>query len=249
MLSTMKKYIVTILTVTSFFLLFGQEELKDIDTILDYRERFYPNGQLEVENSLLNINSNESSASNDSSQLQYVKHGLWIEYFDKKWNECDSSEHHYFRLGEYDSGYFTGKTYDFTKNKEIVRTYLRYPKIKDTIFEGVREIKYEDGKIAKIEYHLFNQDQSQLFFWHYSYYNKNGVLTSYSYTNEAQNLTRFITYSKDGQVIKDYKRDEIEWYDKKWNKRRTRLKEEVYLKGKKIVRVYKNNKLVKEKVK
>ena len=251
------KYTVTILLTISFFSLFGQEELNDIDTVLDYRERFYNSGQLDVQNSMLDLNSNnivpanqkKSSTNNDSSQLEYQKHGLWIEYFDKKWNECDSSEHYYFRLGEYDSGYYTGKTYDFNKKKELVRTYLRYPKMKDSIFEGVREIKYEDGNITKVEYHLFNQDRSPLFFWHTSYYNKDGILTSYSFTNEAQNRTRFISYSKDGQVIKDYKRDEIEWHDKKWNKKRTRLKEEVYIKGKKIIRVYKNDNLVKEKVK
>lgn len=230
----------------------SQHELKDIDTTIHYKKVFYKNDSLilypyyEYYDSttyrtyILTKEKFEEKIGNiDTSKIQLLKRGTWkIDYLRKKKK--------YYYLANYDNDILIGKRYDFNSKDRLISTFTTYPKIKDSIFNGSQIINYDKkGRITSVEYIQFIEDQTFLFYWNYLSYNKSGVLTYYSYVDEEKNKTRFITYSKNGEIIKDYKRDEKEWYSKKWNKKRTKLKEEVHLKNQRLIRIYRNNILIK----
>lgn len=200
------KNLIAIAFSISLSFLFGQESLSVVDTTFDYQERFYLNNKLVVTNTILYIDSIntytreqiQSNSKIDTNYLERVKNGLWIEYFDKKWNECDSSKYYYYRLGEYDFGYTTGKIYYFNKDRKIVKTALRYPKMKETIFEGVRKITYENGKISWIEYQRFTEDSIKgLYVNLYNYY-PNGKIKGYAFIDDFNNNHCSLKYNMDG---------------------------------------------------
>lgn len=91
--------------------LFAQEELKDMDTILDYKERFYTTGKLNTDSQYSQL----TNFSQGDSLTKKVKSGLWIEYFDRKFDEVSEAKYRYYRLVEYDAGEQVGKIYYFKK--------------------------------------------------------------------------------------------------------------------------------------
>jgi hypothetical protein len=123
------KYITTILFSFFICLLFGQLDLKSIDTTFDFKERFYKNDRLAVKNGILYIDSSNAYSINeiqsnlkiDTTLFERVQHGLWIEYFDKKWKPSDSSSYTYYRLGEYEFGFTIGKIYYLNKKDEVIK--------------------------------------------------------------------------------------------------------------------------------
>lgn len=234
----------------------AQHEIIETDTSLNYKDTFYTNGQLNVSSyykyfdSTINMNRVvakdlfDSNIKNiDTSKIVLLKEGTWRIYYQKK-------SKRYYYLAHYKDDELIGKRYDFNSKGKLISTFARYPKIKDSIFNGSQIINYDKkGRITSIKYIKFIENQTNLFYWHYLIFNKSGKLKRFSLLDESKNKTRFITYSNDGQIIKDYKRDETEWYDKEWNKKRTKLKEEVHEKGKTIIRIYLNNNLIREKTK
>ena len=90
-----------IIFIFSFCVLYGQEDLKNIDTTFDFNERFYQNGKLTITNTKLytdsiNIYSIDQLQINqkmDTTQLECIKHVLWIAYYNKKWKPSDNSNY------------------------------------------------------------------------------------------------------------------------------------------------------------
>lgn len=248
----------SILSICFFISLFAstQHELKDIDTTLNYKKVFYRNDSLILHPYYKYYDSityrtyivtkekfEENIGNLDTSKIQLLREFTWK-------NEYKKKNKSYYYLAYYKDDILKGKRYDFNSKDRLISTFKNYPKIKDSIFNGSQIINYDKkGRITSVKYIQFNKDQTFLFYWNYLSYNKSGVLTSYSYVDEEKNKTRFITYSKNGEIIKDYKRDETEWYNKKWNKKKTKLKEEVHLKNQRLIRIYRNNILIKEKTK
>lgn len=198
--------LITIVLSISLSFVFGQESLSVIDTTFDYQERFYINNVLVVNNNTVYIDSIntytfeqvQTDSVLDTNNLERVKNGLWIEYFDKKWNECESSKHYYYRLGEYDLGYTTGKIYYFNKKGEIVKTALRYPKVNDSIFEGVRKITYDKGIITWVEYQRFTEDSLKGFYANLCSYYPNGKIKTYALVDDFNNNHHSLKYNKEG---------------------------------------------------
>jgi hypothetical protein len=202
------KNIFTILFTFSILFLFGQENLKDIDTTLDYKKRFFNNDELIAPNNYMYINSSSyytinqitSDPTIDTTILEKVEHGLWIQYFDKKRNASDSSNYYYYRLGEYDFGSVTGKIYYFKKNDEIVRFALQYPKIKDSIYNGVVEVKFKKEKITWIEYQYFDEDKDSKKepYLNLTKYYSNGEIKGYALTDNYNYKHEARKYNKKG---------------------------------------------------
>lgn len=252
----MTKILLIILFIIFSWFARAQHEIIETDTSLNYKETFYTNGQLNVSpyykyfDSTINMKRVvakdlfESNIKNsDTSKIVLQREGTWRIDYQKKRKKC-------YYLAQYKDDELIGKRYDFNSKGRLISTLARYPIIKDSIFNGSQIINYDKkGRITSIKYIQFVEDQTNLFYWHYLRFNKSGKLIGFSLLDESKNKTRFITYSNDGQIIKDYKRDETEWYDKKWNKKRTKLREEVHEKDKTIIRVYRNNNLIKETTK
>lgn len=209
------KITTTVLFSTFIFLLFGQQQLKDVDTAFDYQERFYRNGELKTINlwgyfDQHGISIAEVDIPNnphiDTSNMERVQIYLWIEYFDKKWIPCDSAEHSYYCLREYDDyGYIVGKSYYFRKNGEILYVMLRYPELNDSVFEGVRKIRYDKGKVTWVDYELFLEDSLRGYYYNSTWYYPNGQLKLYGLSDDSLKQYETKKYSKAGYCTYELK--------------------------------------------
>jgi hypothetical protein len=200
---------------------FGQQQLKDIDTSFDYQERFYENGQLIAENSWRLVYPDGTPSiplkdlylnpDMDTSEMSLEQDGLWVEYYDKKWNEVDSSRFYYKVLREYDCGYTQGKSYYFKKN-ELMYTGLRYPKLNDSVFNGSRKIIYDKGNISWVEYRLFMEDSLRNKYYHSACYFPDGQLMSYNLSDDINYQYVVIRYNKAGLCTYELKLNHQEAY-------------------------------------
>jgi len=234
----------------------AQHHLHETDTALHYKEIFFINGKLNVSpsfsyfDSTLNTRKNISKDSFDlglhnldTSKIVLLREGTWKNVNKDKGKEA-------YALASYVEDELVGKMYHFDNRDNLIKTFTRYPRIIDTIFYGSQITSYNrKGRITSIKYILFNEDQTNLIYWHYLTYSKLGNLIQFTFMDEGSNLTRFITYSEEGEIIEDYKIDATEKYKRKWNKNRTKLKEELYEKSKRTIRYYRDGELVKEKAK
>lgn len=214
------KIVTTLLFSTFIFLVLGQQQLKDLDTTLDYKERFYKNGQLITTNLWRYVDPNGRAIAAedillnpqlDTSKMQREPHGLWVEYFDKKWNPIDSSNHYYRLLCQYNCGYTVGKVYYFKKD-EIMYTALRYPKLKDSVFDGFRKIVYEKGKILWVEYSLFSDDSLKKKYYNMAYYYPTGQLKSHNLSDDHNYQYESTKYNRAGLCIYELKHNRKESY-------------------------------------
>lgn len=225
-------------------------EISETDTTLDYKTRFYKNGVLDLNGYLIYKSDSISYFSNDSIPYQDtlgtddLKDGKWIQnYLLKKKS--------YYSLTEYEGTFLVGKRYDFRKDGTLYSTFKRYPAIKDSTFNGSQIIYYDKkgNYITRIEYILFNQDETNLFFWYTIYYSSEGKLSYFSYENEKAGMNHSISYNKKGEMIREHIRNSTEWTTKKWNSRRTKLKLTEQKKDATIISTYRNEKLVRKKTK
>ena len=214
------KIITTLLFSTLVFLVFCQQQLKDLDTTLDYKERFYKNGQLITTNLWRYISPNGLSIAAedislnpqlDTSKMEREPHGLWVEYFDKKWNPVDSSNYYYRLLCQYNCGYTAGKVYYFQKD-EIMYIGLRYPKLKDSVFNGFRKTTYHKAKILSVEYSLFSDDSLKNKYYNMAYYYPNGQLKSYNLSDDHNYQYESTKYNKAGICTYELKHNRNESY-------------------------------------
>lgn len=249
-----------LILLTNFSQAQSPHQISDTDTTLDYKTRFYKDGVLNLNGYSLYTNDSityffndsipyhdfkdeKSAYLMDSIKMDEFKSGKWIRHYSLK------RKKHY-SLAEYADGFLVGKRYDFRKNGTLCSAFKRYPKIKDSTFHGSQIISYhrKDQHITKIEYILFEEDQTNLSFWYSLYYSSQGKLTYYSYYNEKIGTHEFIEYNKKGEIKKEYIRNSAEWYDKKWNSGRTKMKLIKLGKGTKTIEVYRKEKLVRKKV-
>ncbi len=93
-----------------------QVALSETDLRIDFPQRFYDGNQLITENTYVYTDSAyiyfEQDLLNDGKDLSDYrkhKHGKWLEYFDKNWNNItDKEEMAYYSLTEYDVGITKG---------------------------------------------------------------------------------------------------------------------------------------------
>lgn len=216
----MKKLIAIAFFIPLSFL-FGQESLSLIDTTFDYQERFYQNDQLIVTNTIVYIDFDYTNAYTveqiqankiDTTHLKQIKHGLWIEFYDKKWRESDSSKYYYYRLKEYNLGYSTGKIYYFNKKKALVNVALAYPELGDSIFEGVRNITYKKGIITWIQYNRFTEDSLKGLYVNLWGYYPDGSLKYYTISDDYNYNFHSLKYDTDGLCTYELKLNRNESY-------------------------------------
>nr|WP_294858401.1 hypothetical protein [uncultured Fluviicola sp.] len=201
------KTFITLIFSSLIFSIFGQQLLKDIDTSFDYKERFYRKGKLITTNIWRYVypNGQPSIAATDlalnpgfdTSQMVLEQDGLWVEYFDKKWNKADSSDYYYSILAEYNCGLTEGKVYYFRKN-EIIYTGFRFPKLNDSVFNGSRRVTYNKGKVEWVEYNLFREDSLRNKYYNSSWFFPNGELKSYSLADDINHQYVTLKYNKAG---------------------------------------------------
>lgn len=252
----MIKTILFIFAISYSVVSWAQHKLNETDTSLHYYETFYEKGELKLvslykcfdslKNQLYTISKEQFDLNVDNIDIARIllqKHGTWkIEY--------ENNGKKYYYLANYRDDLLIGKRYDFNSKGKLISTFTRYPKIKDSVYHGSQIIEYDKrGKIKLIRYIQFDEDRSQLSYWYWLSYYSDGTLKYYSFEDEANNMSRFIWYSKKGEITRDYKRDALEWYDRKWNRRKTLLKEELHLDKKRIRRTYRNGRLIKERTK
>ncbi|HTO36981.1 MAG TPA: hypothetical protein VL021_01045 [Brumimicrobium sp.] len=201
--------------------LFGQENLSLNDTTFDYQERFFQNGELKVSNTIVYVDSKYTyaytleqvqSQNIDTTNLIRFKHGLWREFYDKKWRERDSSKYYYYSLTEYNFGYPTGNMYRFNKKKEIVNVALRYPELGDSIFEGIRHITYHNGTISWIQYFRFSDDTLKGLYINLWGYYPDGSLKYYTISDDSNNNFYSVSYDAKGLCTYESKLNKNEAY-------------------------------------
>lgn len=174
---------------------YSQQQLKDIDTVIDYQQRFYNGTQLKSENRLLSIEKNLG----DSVGRELVRDGLWIDYFTKNWEKSDSSAFHYYRLIEYDTGNVVGKFYNFSKNGRLLEMIDFYPMLDEDEFQGYLIVKYAKSLlINSVEYKRFSDDTLAGMYINIAIYARNGQLTGYSLSDDENHHYHSITMSKRG---------------------------------------------------
>ena len=207
------------------------------DTIRDFRERFFVDDKLVVENHM----------------IKGVKNGLWIEYFDKSWNPCEKHKHKFYRLIEYSGGIPAGKSYDFYKSGKL--QMIGHFKSVDPDSKSGSFAWYEkNGKVTSMEYHSDTlriklssfkngnkrvyeyQDVDSLF---QKYYYKNGKPWSieihmrgknrYSYENQ-------IWYHKNGEIRSNsfYDKNLDSSYHYITRKNGTVVSEQIFTKNRKV---------------
>jgi hypothetical protein len=157
------------------------------DTILDYKERFFINDSLITKNKLIDT----------------LKDGLWVEYFDKKWNSTSKSSHKYYRLIEYENGLPLGKVYDFYKSGQL-QMMGEYLSLNPETRIGTFVWYDRRGRKESLKYYS-DEDQYEMFF------NKNQTISSYKH----------IIYGKDRNLYDNhgfnYKNGRPRWIIY-WNK-------------------------------
>ncbi|HRO75560.1 MAG TPA: hypothetical protein PLP27_05385 [Crocinitomicaceae bacterium] len=263
----MKNIVFILLSVFAFTMLQAQHQLNETDTSIRYKEIFYENDTLSINPMYLYFDSildqyvvaakgtEIDKDANPPNTTSYVVHGKLTKITLLKYGswklDYEVKGKKYYLLGNYLYDLPIGKSYEFDNENRLVATYTRYPTIQDTIFNGYQTIHYNQGIITSIEYKLFKEDQTHLFYFNRLSYNKNGTLKFYFFDDEATGTFRYIVYSKKGEIMSDYKKDISEFYDRKWNKKRTRLWEMTYEitneKREKVIRVYQNGVLKQEK--
>lgn len=235
-------------------------QLNETDTSLHYKSTFYHNNEISLNgyyvyvfdtltyyfsdtSEYYDFKNYRFSEKIDSTKMQRVIHGRYrFEVHEKK------REGYY--LAEYKGGVLVGKRYDFDEKGNLISTFARYPKIRDSIFKGSQRINYDKNqRIKSIEYFRFNEDQDNTFFWYDIYYNEKGILKYCSYYNDKEWTSYHSSYSDSGELISEYKRTPKESYEKKWSRNGKKLKTEVYENRERIIRIYKNDVLIREKIK
>ncbi len=228
----------------------AQYQISETDTSLHYLSTFYNEGNLVLDGRYVyvldSLNSfggfiYEKAENYDSTRMQKVEEGKFMH------NRTDKKKDGYY-LTEYHLGDLVGKKYGFDRKGNLLLTMCRYPKINDSVFNGSQIIRYDKKqRVYSIEYILFKEDQTNSYYWNFLQYNKKGKLVYYVYDDEKLNIHITKKYNDEGELISDYLRTPVAFYDMKWSKNKKRLKMETKENGVWMTRYYKNDILVKEK--
>lgn len=228
----MMKLFVFFISMSVSTFVWSQQSISEIDTIQDWQERFYKNGQLALNGYYVYLDSSgyydwteyDYDASIDSTKMVRVKHGKWIEYYNKKKQPTDSSNQYYYRLDEFRGGATIGKLYCFKKNGKLAYSSLIYPKYEDSIFDGYRTIHYtQNGTIEFIKYSRFDRDSLRGFYYNSYFYYANGQLETHSLNDDFNNRYESLKYNKKGFCTYELKLNNLDHYTIKRRKRGRRV--------------------------
>jgi len=228
----------------------AQHQIAETDTSLHYLSTFYNDGNLVLDGRYVYVHDTmnapgmlvyENAENYDSTRMQKLEEGKFIR------NRADKKRKGYY-LVEYHLGDLVGKRYDFDRKGNLISTYGRYPKLKDSVFNGGQVIRYDKKqRISSIEYILFAEDQTNEYYWNYIAYNEDGNLVYYVYDNELADIRTTKKWNAKGELIYDHLHTPTEYHDMTWSKNRKKLKVRVKENGEWVTKYYKNDQLVKEK--
>tara|TARA_R110002096_G_scaffold132768_3_gene283325 strand:- start:117012 stop:118181 length:1170 start_codon:yes stop_codon:yes gene_type:complete len=193
----MKTYLFSLIIILSY------KSNAQIDTAIDWQERFYQNDSLIVTNILING----------------FKEGLWIEFLDKNWKDCPKEKSKYYRLIEYDRGESVGKVYDFYNSGKI-QMVGEYENITSDVRKGtfiwfskaglrtsltnysadtlIKHSYYSNGNLKSKELKLRGRD---IFSYTNSYwYFKNGKPKWFSYHDSRKDSSYYLSGRKNGSI-------------------------------------------------
>jgi len=236
----------------------AQPQLSEIDTILDYKSRFFRNDSLNCMNQSIYRDSATGLFYFDESQLAsrlgkscfyILKHGLWVYFWDKKWKECDKSNAAYYQLFEYNHDTFIGKAYTFNKNNELLHSIEPYPIFENEVFNGYLKLSYQNEVVYSAEYKQWEDDIFKNFYFNYTQFYSNGSIQSFSFLDDAKYRHRTIIIDKSGFCTFDLKLDKYDSYRIERKKNGTRIKEIIRIKedNQGLVIFKKNGEVVRKK--
>jgi antitoxin component YwqK of YwqJK toxin-antitoxin module len=162
-----------------FLIILSQKSLAQIDTTIDFEERFYSNSKLVISNNF----------------IKDKKDGFWIEYFDKNWSPSLNVNSKYYRLIQYDNGRPIGKVHDFYKSGKL-QMVGQFESLEPEVKKGTFIWFEKNGMKSTIEYH---SDSLKI---ETSYY-KNGQLQSdklFVRKNNRLSLENNSLYYKNGNL-------------------------------------------------
>jgi len=209
------KNILTFIYAIVLLPLYSQHKLSEIDTALNFKSLYYFEGKLTTTNSLVYCNPESggfytkeffasiNQSGLDTSKMDLVKHGNWIEYFDKEEQMVTDENYKSYCLSTYNKGYQQGKTYYFQKGGRIIKTIENYPIYKDTVFEGFREIGYKRNKINYVTYERFDEDSSKGSYINISTYFSNGNLKEYVLNDDFNHKYEVMIFNPRGICTKE----------------------------------------------
>lgn len=212
----------------------SQPQLSDIDTVLDYKSRFFRNDTLITTNSIIYWDSLGKAYIEDipdyNLRQRYrpsnsVNHGLWVYYWDKKWRKCDKNNAEFYQLFEYNYDTFIGKSYTFNKKNELLHSTEPYPIYEGEKFDGYLKIQYKKGRINSAEYRLWDSDSLWYNYTNHTTYYDNGNIQSYTLHDGINKRYRMMSFNEDGFCRVDYKNDGAHWYNIQRKRTKKHLKE------------------------
>lgn len=203
----------------------AQMPYNQLDNQLDFEERFFEKDQLLTTNEFLYLDSNIVYRKEDLEELgmdlfrfERVKHGKWVNYYDKNWNEVDVRKFEYFSLAEYQYGIIHGKAYYFTQDKKLHHTTLRYPPYFDSVFQGYRIIWYDGKERAQsAQYELFKTEGAPRYSNNTVYF-PDGSIKSFSLADDRTASYHVVEFNKRGKITYELRNDEQQTYKlrQKW---------------------------------
>ena len=197
----------------------SQPQLSEIDTVLDYKSRFFRNDTLLAANEYVFWDSTfgwfSTHRPNQIKRLDVSKphlNGLWIHYYDKKWNDSDSNNFAYYELTQYSFGRWIKKSFTFNKKHELLFSVEPYPIFEKEVFNGYLKLSYQNGVVYSAEYRRWDSDSLRFQFLNETYYYPNGTIKSHTLNDDINKRYRMISFDDDGFCRVDIKHDETDLY-------------------------------------
>lgn len=215
----------------------AQPQLSEIDTILDYKSRFFRNDTLAATNEYVYWDSIKGwFSTNRPQQMRNFDvskpspHGFWIHYYDKKRNASDSNNFAFYELIQYSYGRWIKKTFTFNKKHELLFSEEPYPIFENEMFNGYLKLSYKNGAIYSAEYRRWLNDSLRLQYINQTVYYPNGEIISHSLHDDINRRYRLMAFDDDGFCRVDYKNDGVNWYNIQRRRTKKHLKEIVLIK-------------------
>jgi hypothetical protein len=229
-----KKHLLPIFCLFWIQLSFSQPQLSEIDTVLDYKSRFFRNDTLLATNEYLYWDSIQKKYVYEIPEyyqkprhpyFETVNHGLWVFYWDKKWRECDKSDAAYYQLFEYNYDTFIGKAYTFNSKNELLHSIEPYPIFENEVFNGYLKLSYQNGVVYSAEYRRWVDESLRFQYLNETYYYPNGGVISHTLHDNINKRYRMMSFDDDGFCRVDYKNDETDWYNIQRKRTKKHLKQ------------------------
>lgn len=228
----MVKLILIIICFSTTQISLSQPQLSDIDTVLDYKSRFFRNDTLIAPNEFVYWDSIHGWFSTDRPhQMRNFDvskpspHGLWIHYYDRKWKDSDSNNYAFYVLTQYSLGRWIKKSYTFNTKNELLFSEEPYPLFENEEFKGYLKLSYKNGAIYSAEYRRWLNDSLRLQYINETYYYPNGVVINHTLFDDISKSYRMMSFNEDGFCRVDYKNDGAHWCNIQRKRTKKHLKE------------------------